>query len=215
MKPQQTSPDSSDNPSLPLPKQITADAPYIGNAMNIPRDLQKQARRLCWKFNATDPSDGEAQSAILRKLLGTWSPNVVITPHVQFDYGINTHFAGGRFTLVNFDCVFLDTSPIFIGEDVFIGPKCVLACASHPVHSHQRRTEPLTQSKPIHLANNVWLGASVTVIGGVTIGEGSVIAAGAVVTKDIPAGVVAGGVPCKVIRPITEADRIKPDQIMF
>ena len=75
--------------------------------------------------------------------------------------------------------------------------------------------EPLLQSKPIHIGNNVWLGASVTVIGGVTIGEGTVIAAGAVVTKDVPAGVVAGGVPCKVIRPITEADRIKPGEIQF
>ena len=107
------------------------------------------------------------------------------------------------------------SSPIYIGEDVFIGPKCVLACAGHPINSEQRRTESLTQSKPIRIGNNVWLGASVTVVGGVTIGDGSVIAAGAVVTKDIPAGVVAGGVPCKVIRTITEADRIKPEEVVF
>ncbi len=179
---------------------ITADAPYAGNVMRIPLEIQRKARQLCWKYNMTDPSDGEAQATILRELLGSWSENVAIMPHVHFDYGINTHFAGGHFTFVNFDCVFLDTSPIYIGEDVFIGPKCVLACAGHPVNSEQRRTEPLTQSKPIHIGNNVWLGATVTVIGGVTIGDGSVIAAGAVVTKDIPAGVVAGGVPCKVIR---------------
>ena len=194
---------------------VTADAPYAGNVMRIPSEIQQKARQLCRKYNMTDPSDGEAQEAILKELLGTWSENVAIMPHVHFDYGINTHFAGGHFTFVNFDCVFLDTSPIYIGEDVFIGPKCVLACAGHPINSEQRRTEPLTQSKPIHIGNNVWLGASVTVIGGVTIGDGSVIAAGAVVTKDIPAGVVAGGVPCKVIRPITEADRIKPEEIKF
>ena len=194
---------------------ITADAPYTGNVMRIPSDIQQKARHLCWKYNMNDPSDGEAQAAILKELLGTWKEGVAIMPHVHFDYGINTHFAGGHVTFVNFDCVFLDTSPIYIGEDVFIGPKCVLACAGHPINSEQRRTEPLTQSKPIHIANNVWLGASVTVIGGVTIGDGSVIAAGAVVTKDIPAGVVAGGVPCKVIRQITEADRIKPEEIKF
>ncbi len=194
---------------------ITADVPYAGNVMRIPQDIQQKARQLCWKYNMTDPSDGEAQAAILKELLGTWKESVAIMPHVHFDYGINTHFAGGHVTFVNFDCVFLDTSPIYIGEDVFIGPKCVLACAGHPINSEQRRTEPLTQSKPIHIGNNVWLGASVTVIGGVTIGGGSVIAAGAVVTKDIPAGVVAGGVPCKVIRPITEADRIKPEDIKF
>ena len=194
---------------------LTADAPYAGNVMRIPSDIQQKARHLCWKYNMTDPSDGEAQATILKELLGTWKESVAIMPHVHFDYGINTHFAGGHFTFVNFDCVFLDTSPIYIGEDVFIGPKCVLACAGHPINSEQRRTEPLTQSKPIDIGNNVWLGASVTIIGGVTIGDGSVIAAGAVVTKDIPAGVVAGGVPCKVIRPITEADRIKPEEIKF
>ena len=194
---------------------VTADAPYAGTVMRIPSDIQQKARQLCWKYNMTDPSDGEAQAPILKELLGTWNGSVAIMPHVHFDYGINTHFSGGHVTFVNFDCVFLDTSPIYIGEDVFIGPKCVLACAGHPINSEQRRTEPLTQSKPIHIGNNVWLGASVTVIGGVTIGDGSVIAAGAVVTKDIPAGVVAGGVPCKVIRPITEADRIKPEEIKF
>ena len=200
---------------LDVYKSITADAPYAGNVMRIPQDIQQKARQLCWKYNMTDPSDSEAQANILKELLGTWKESVAIMPHVHFDYGINTHFAGGHVTFVNFDCVFLDTSPIYIGEDVFIGPKCVLACAGHPINSEQRRTEPLTQSKPIHIGNNVWLGASVTVIGGVTIGDGSVIAAGAVVTKDIPAGVVAGGVPCKVIRQITEADRIKPEDIVF
>ncbi len=194
---------------------ITADAPYVGNVMRIPQDIQQKARQLCWKYNNTDPTNNEAQADILKELLGTWSENLAIMPHVHFDYGINTHFAGGHFTFVNFDCVFLDTSPIYIGEDVFIGPKCALACAGHPIHSEQRHTEPLTSSKPIHIGNNVWLGASVTIVGGVTIGDGSVIAAGAVVTKNIPEGVIAGGVPCKVIRPITDADRIKPDEITF
>lgn len=203
------------NNELDVRRIVTADVPYTGNVMRIPQDLQQKARQLCWKYNMTDSSDSEAQAAILKELLGTWSENVAIMPHAHFDYGINTHFAGGHFTFVNFDSVFLDTSPIYIGEDVFIGPKCVLACAGHPINSEQRRTEPLMQSKPIHIGNNVWLGASVTVIGGVSIGDGSVIAAGAVVTTDIPASVVAGGVPCKVIRSITEADRIKPDEVLF
>ncbi len=194
---------------------VTADAPYIGHVTRIPEEIQKRAKRLCWEYNRTDPTNGKAQATILKELLGSWTETVALMPNIQFDYGINTHFAGGHFTLVNYDSVFLDTSPIHIGEDVFIGPKCVLACPSHPIHSGQRRTEPLSVSKPIHIGNNVWMGASVTVLGGVNIGDGSVIAAGAVVTKDIPAGVVAGGVPCKVIRPITEADRINPEDITF
>ena len=194
---------------------ITSEAPYVGNVMRIPGEIQAKARKLCWRYNSTDPGDREQLSAILKELLGTWNERVAIMPHVHFDYGINTHFAGGNFTLVNFDCVFLDTSPIHIGEDVFIGPKCVIACAGHPVNSEQRRSEALSYSKPINVGDNVWLGAGVTVLGGVTIGEGSVIAAGAVVTRDIPAGVVAGGVPCKVIRPITEEDRIRKEDILF
>lgn len=107
---------------------VTADAPYVGNVMRIPKDIQQKARMLCWKYNTTDPTDSRAMADILKELLGTWSEQVVIMPHVQFDYGINTHFLGGHFTFVNFDCVFLDTSPIYIGEDVFVGQSvCLLA----------------------------------------------------------------------------------------
>ena len=207
--------DSTETPKTDVRSIVTAPKPYIGNVTRIPADIQRKARQLCWQYNTTNPDDSKALSAILKQLLGTWSENVAIMPHIHFDYGINTHFAQGHFTFVNFDTVFLDTSPIYIGQNVFIGPKCVLACPGHPVHSDQRVTEPLTTSKPIYIGDGVWLGASVTVVGGVSIGQGSVIAAGAVVTRDIPAGVVAGGVPCKVIRPITEADRIKPEDIVF
>ncbi len=82
---------------------VTADAPYAGNVMRIPQEIQQKARQLCWKYNMTDPSDGKAQATILKELLGSWSENVAIMPHAHFDYGINTHFAGGHFTFINFD----------------------------------------------------------------------------------------------------------------
>ena len=78
---------------------VTTDAPYAGNVMRIPSEIQQKARRLCWKYNMTDPTDGEVQAAILKELLGTWKESVAIMPHVHFDYGINTHFAGGHVTL--------------------------------------------------------------------------------------------------------------------
>lgn len=110
---------------------------------------------------------------------------------------------------MNYNCAFLDTSPINIGEGTFIAPGCVLACAGHAVHPDQR-AEGIQTSAPITLGNNVWLGANVTVCGGVTIGDGSVIGAGSVVTRDVPAGVIAAGVPCRVLREVSERDLVAP-----
>ena len=101
----------------------------------------------------------------------------------------------------------LDTSPIHIGADVFIGPGTCLACAGHAIDPTERAMG-IGNSKPITLETGVWLGANCTVCGGVTIGEGSIIGAGSVVTKDIPAGVIAVGNPCKVMRKITEEDKL-------
>ena len=101
----------------------------------------------------------------------------------------------------------LDTSPIHIGADVFIGPGTCLACADHAIDPTERAMG-IGTSKPITLEKGVWLGANCTVCGGVTIGEGSIIGAGSVVTKDIPPGVIAVGNPCKVMRKITEEDKL-------
>ena len=101
----------------------------------------------------------------------------------------------------------LDTSPIHIGADVFIGPGTCLTCAGHAIDPTERAMG-IGTSKPITLEKGVWLGANCTVCGGVTIGEGSIIGAGSVVTKDIPPGVIAVGNPCKVMRKITEEDKL-------
>lgn len=128
-----------------------------------------------------------------------------IEPMFRCDYGFNIHTEGLVF--INYNCVMLDTSPIYIGENAFIGPGTCLACAGHAIDAKERGMGVGT-SKPITLEKDVWLGANCTVCGGVTIGQGSVIGAGSVVTKDIPPGVIAVGNPCKVLRPITEDDRI-------
>ena len=97
---------------------------------------------------------------------------------------------------------------------VFIAPNCVIACSGHAIHPEQR-CKGIGTSKSITIEDGVWIGASSTVLGGVTIGKNSIIAAGSVVTKDIPSNVIAGGVPCKVIREITEKDKIDPSNIAF
>lgn len=193
--------------------RIKEDKGFVGNAMHIPREAQAKARRLCWKFNNSDPDDPKAQRDILMRLFGTYYSSVYLMPSFRCDFGFNIHFKG--FALVNYNCVFLDTSPIHIGRSVLIGPGVVLACAGHPIHSEQRCSSALETSDPITIEDGVWIGANSTVCGGVTIGEGSVIGAGSVVTSDIPKGVIAAGVPCKVLREITESDRIAPERIEF
>ena len=193
--------------------RIKEDKGFVGNAMHIPREAQAKARRLCWIFNNSNPDDPKAQRDILMRLFGTYYSSVYLMPSFRCDFGFNIHFKG--FALVNYNCVFLDTSPIRIGRSVLIGPGVVLACAGHPIHPEQRCSSALETSEPITIEDGVWIGANSTVCGGVTIGEGSVIGAGSVVTSDIPNGVIAAGVPCKVLREITETDRIAPERIEF
>ena len=149
--------------------------------------------------------ENEKRSTILQELFGTCSPLTFIEPNFKCDYGFNIHTEG--LTFINYNCVMLDTSPIHIGADVFIGPGTCLACAGHAIDPTERAMG-IGTSKPITLEKGVWIGANCTVCGGVTIGEGSIIGAGSVVTKDIPPGVIAVGNPCKVMRKITEEDKL-------
>ena len=178
---------------------------YICRYSEMPAALQKEAKMLCWEYNGTSPDERERRTEILRRLLGTCSPATFIQPAFQCDYGFNIHAEG--LLIMNHNCVILDTSPVRIGHGAFIVPGCVLACAGHSLLPDERM-QGLVTSAPITLEEHVWLGANVTVLGGVTIGRGSMIAAGSVVIRDVPAGVVAGGNPCRVIRPITDEDRL-------
>lgn len=108
--------------------------------------------------------------------------------------------------VINYNCVILETSPIHFGKNVFIGPGTCLSCAGHAVDAEQR-AEGIGNSKPIIIKDDVWLGANCTICGVVTIGEGSIVGAGSVVTKDIPAGVIAAGNPCRVLREIIKDDK--------
>ena len=172
---------------------------------------QLKAKTLCQKYNMTLPNETEVREEILHSLLGTYSP-CGIEPTFHCDYGFNIHLNG--FVLLNYNCVILDTSPVNIGHMVFIAPNCVIACSGHAIYPEQR-CNGIGTSKPITIEDGVWIGASSTILGGVTIGKNSIIAAGSVVTKDIPSNVIAGGVPCKVIREITEKDKIDPSNIAF
>lgn len=174
---------------------------------DMPNELQKKAKRLCQEYNQTGPDDGERRAAILKELFGDCHPLTFIEPSFRCDFGFNIHTTG--VTVINYNCVILDTSPVTFGEHVLVGPGTVIACSGHAIDPWQR-CHGIGTSGPITIGNNVWIGANCTITANVTIGDNSIIGAGSVVTKDIPAGVIAVGNPCRVLRPITEADKCDP-----
>jgi maltose O-acetyltransferase len=136
---------------------------------------------------------------VLRALFGELPEDAVIEPPFYCDYGSNIH-VGSRF-YANSGCVFLDCAPITIGDNVQLGPLVQLLAPTHPLDAETRRTG-VESAEPIAIGDDAWLGGGVIVLPGVTIGPRSVIGAGSVVTKDVPADVVAVGNPCRVLRPL-------------
>ena len=165
-----------------------------------------RAKALCRQYNDAPPEDDKARDEILHQLLGSVGKDCWIEPTFRCDYGVN--ITVGDYFFANYDCIFLDIAPITIGSNVMIAPRVCLYTAGHPISASVRNTG-LEFGAPITIGDNVWIGGGVTVCPGVTIGAGSIIAAGAVVTRDVPPGVVAGGNPCRVLRPITEADEAR------
>ena len=177
--------------------------------------LRIKARRLARRYNQTDEDEPEKQLELLRALL----PNSAEIPGLQapvyFDYGCNTTF--GQYSGANFNITCLDVCPVTIGDNVLIGPNVTLATPMHPLLPEERNVRRredgsvynLEYARPIVIEKDCWLASNVIVCGGVTIGEGSVIGAGSVVTRDIPPHSLAAGNPCRVIREITAKDSME------
>ena len=169
------------------------------------------AKELCFELNNLRPSMVAERDEIVRRLLGRVGKNCCIESPFHCDYGYNI-VAGDNFYM-NVGCVILDGARVTFGDNVFVAPHCGFYTAGHPL-DHERRNAGLEYALPITLGNNVWIGAQVCVLPGMTIGDDSVIGAGSVVTKDIPAGVLAAGNPCRVIREISEADKLRYSKIV-
>ena len=161
------------------------------------------AADMTYELNRLSPSQVAEREAVIRRLLGRTGKNVSIVSPFYCDYGYNIETGENFF--MNMNCVILDGAKVTFGDNVFVAPGCGFYTAGHPLDV-ERRNAGLEYALPIRIGNNVWIGAQVCVLPGVTIGDNSVIGAGSVVTKDIPSGVLAAGNPCRVIRPITEAD---------
>ena len=183
-----------------------AQAGYLYNA-NYDEEIIADIDRcndLCFELNQLKPSDRESQRNILRKIFGSMGEQAVVKPPFWCDYGYNTSV--GDYFFANHNCQILDGTKVTFGDYVFIAPNCTFTTAEHALDA-QQRNEGLEVALPINVGNNVWIGAGVIVLGGVTIGDNTVIGAGSVVTHDIPSNVIAVGVPCKVLREITEEDK--------
>ena len=158
-----------------------------------------RARLLCEQFNRSSAADETLRGQILTELLGALGEESVIRPPFYCDYGL--HISIGARTFVNFGMTALDVAPITIGDDVQIATNVQLLTATHPVDPKLRRAK-WESGAPIVIADNVWLSGGVIVLPGVTIGENTVVGAGAVVTKSLPANVLAVGNPARVVREI-------------
>ncbi|WP_081165230.1 sugar O-acetyltransferase [Lactococcus garvieae] len=161
-------------------------------------------RALAQKINQVSLLDQDQIIALEKKLFGSTGESIYVNPPLQVDYGFNTHI--GENFYANVDCIFLDVAPITIGDDVLFGPRVSLITPMHPIDAGVR-LRGLEYAKPITIGNRVWLGASVIVNPGVSIGDNTIVGSGAVVTKDLPANVIAVGNPARVLRKITEEDK--------
>jgi maltose O-acetyltransferase len=163
--------------------------------------MAMRAARLQDEFNRAPATDAARPRAILHELLGEVGDGTVLRPPFFCDYG--SHIRIGARTFANFGLVALDVAPIVIGDDVQFGPNVQLLTPTHPVEPDLRRAR-WEAAAPITIEDNVWLGGGAIVLAGVTVGRDSVVGAGAVVTRDVPPGVVVVGQPARVIRSVRD-----------
>jgi maltose O-acetyltransferase len=161
---------------------------------------RERARNLCQDLNATRETDPEARRRILKALFGKGGESVWMQPPFFCDYGFNILL--GERVFFNFNCVVLDVGRVVIGDFTLFGPAVQIYTATHPMNAPLRRKQEF--ARPIEIGSDTWVGGGAILCPGVKIGSNSVIGAGSVVTRDVPAGVVAAGNPCRVLREITE-----------
>ncbi len=176
----------------------------------LPEDENIMAEQLLcleklYDFNMTRPSEQEKRAAMLKEMFAEIGEECYIEPPLHSNWaGKHVHF--GSYVYANFNLTLVDDTDIYVGDKVMFGPNVTVATAGHPIEPHLRNLQ-MQFNIPVHIGNNVWIGANSVILPGVTIGDNTVIGAGSVVTKDIPANVVAVGNPCRVLRPISDRDR--------
>ena len=176
---------------------------YYCNDEDLMRE-QMKALELLYDFNQTRPSEQDKREKILKKMFAEIGDDCYIEPPFHANWGgKNVHFGNGVYA--NFNLTMVDDCDIFVGNNVMFGPNVTVSAGTHPIHP-ELRSKQAQYNIPIHIGNNVWIGANSVILPGVNIGDNSVIGAGSIVTKDIPSNVIAVGNPCRVLREINEND---------
>ena len=168
-------------------------------------DEQEKCLELLYDFNATRPSEGKKREELLKKMFGSVGEGVYLEPPFHANWaGKNCYF--GDWVYANFNLTIVDDGNVYVGDKTMFGPNVCIATPNHPINV-ELREHMLQYNKDVHIGRCVWIGANTVICPGVTIGDNTVIGAGSVVTKDIPANVVAFGNPCRVVREIGERDK--------
>lgn len=167
--------------------------------------LQRQCLEKLYDFNATRPGEEEKRQQLLKEMFAEIGKDCYIEPPFHANWG-GRHVHFGDAVYANFNLTLVDDTHIYVGSKTMIGPNVTVATAGHPVLPALRE-KAYQFNLPVHIGENCWIGAGAILLPGVTIGDNTVIGAGSVVTKDIPANVVAVGNPCRVLREIGERDR--------
>ena len=177
---------------------------YLPEDENIMAEQMLCLEKL-YDFNMTRPSEQQKRAEMLKEMFAEIGEECYIEPPLHSNWaGKHVHF--GSHVYANFNLTLVDDTDIYVGDKVMFGPNVTVATAGHPIEPHLRELQ-MQFNIPVHIGNNVWIGANSVILPGVTIGDNTVIGAGSVVTKDIPANVVAVGNPCRVMREIGEKDR--------
>lgn len=160
-----------------------------------------RARRLLAAFNATDAADREQRARVLEELIGSLGEEVWVEPPFLCDYGANISLGDGAY--LNANCVVLDCARVEIGAGALLGPGVQIYAAAHPI-SRAARAAGKEYALPVTIGPDTWIGGAAVILPGVSVGQGSVVGAGSVVTRDVPPEVLAAGNPCRVIRQLEE-----------
>ena len=167
---------------------------------------QLQRLELLYEYNATRPHEAEKRTEMLCKMFRSIGESCYIEPPFHANWA-GKFVTFGKNVYANFNLTLVDDCEITVGDYCMFGPNVTVATAGHPVDPSLRE-QAYQYNLPIHIGNNVWIGAGAILLPGVTVGDNTVIGAGSVVTKDVPANVVAVGNPCRVLREITERDKL-------